>query len=50
MLFAKVNRAHIDSSSGCDCCNANLTRNNLKRERRRLKRRERTTWKKEMTK
>ena len=47
MLFAKRNRAHIDSRSGCDCCNSNLAPGNVTRERRRLKRRERAAWKKE---
>ena len=49
MMFGKRNRAHIDSRSGCDCCNANLTKGNVKREKRRMKRRERASWRREVT-
>lgn len=47
MLFGKKSRARIDHRAACDCCNANMSKGNVKREKRRMKRRERNNWKKE---
>ena len=46
MLFRKRNRARIDKRQGCDCCNSSLVPSQVKKERRRIKRRERRMWKK----
>lgn len=49
MLFKKRNRAYIDARAGCDCCNSNLSPFNIRKERRRMKRREKTNWRKEVS-